>query len=234
MNILEKAISVAVNLHSGQTDKKGEPYILHPLRVMNDPELVEGIEGQQERDFVRAVAVLHDTLEDCDIGRKALEYQLSVTVNAEASAIAMEVETLSKREDEKGFKGYLRFVERVKKSTDTARRVKLADIRDNSNPARLEYLDESTRHYLQKKYGAALHAMGERIRREGWEDGPDGDYLYGSPDDGAGVYYEMNEWRYVLSYPGHDVSGVGPFNTAIDAMVDVENRLKELRQSPAS
>ena len=31
---LENAIALAVKEHAGQTDKAGEPYILHPLRVM--------------------------------------------------------------------------------------------------------------------------------------------------------------------------------------------------------
>jgi (p)ppGpp synthase/HD superfamily hydrolase len=31
---LEKAIKIAVEAHTGQLDKGGNPYILHPLRVM--------------------------------------------------------------------------------------------------------------------------------------------------------------------------------------------------------
>lgn len=34
LNDLEKAIRIAVEAHSGQTDKASAPYILHPLRVM--------------------------------------------------------------------------------------------------------------------------------------------------------------------------------------------------------
>ena len=30
---LEKAIKIAVEAHTGQVDKGGNPYILHPLRV---------------------------------------------------------------------------------------------------------------------------------------------------------------------------------------------------------
>lgn len=32
--LLEKAIRLAVSAHTGQHDKGGHPYILHPLRVM--------------------------------------------------------------------------------------------------------------------------------------------------------------------------------------------------------
>jgi len=34
MATLEKAILIAVHAHHGQTDKAGDPYILHSLRVM--------------------------------------------------------------------------------------------------------------------------------------------------------------------------------------------------------
>lgn len=56
--MVERAIMLATEKHSGQTDKLGEPYILHPLRVMlavpADPEL-------------RAIAVMHDLMEDTDV-----------------------------------------------------------------------------------------------------------------------------------------------------------------------
>lgn len=53
---LGQAIAAAALAHAGQVDKAGQPYILHPLRVMlampNDPVL-------------QMAAVLHDVLEDC-------------------------------------------------------------------------------------------------------------------------------------------------------------------------
>lgn len=51
---LEKAIELAAKAHAGQVDKGGNPYILHPLRVMMD------VEGE----YVRMAAVLHDVIED--------------------------------------------------------------------------------------------------------------------------------------------------------------------------
>lgn len=50
---LDAAIGVAVAAHRGQNDKQDEPYILHPLAVM-----------LAVPDFCRAVAVLHDVMED--------------------------------------------------------------------------------------------------------------------------------------------------------------------------
>ena len=51
---LEQAISIASLAHAGQLDKGGEPYILHPLRVM--------MKLKDEKQ--RIVAVLHDVIED--------------------------------------------------------------------------------------------------------------------------------------------------------------------------
>ena len=64
---LERAMGIAYEVHATQVDKNGEPYFLHPLRVMlSDPAW-----GLEER----VVAVLHDVVEDspewtCDRLRK--------------------------------------------------------------------------------------------------------------------------------------------------------------------
>ena len=52
---LEKAIKIAVEAHTGQVDKGGNPYILHPLRVMLS----------LDREEERIVGILHDVVEDC-------------------------------------------------------------------------------------------------------------------------------------------------------------------------
>jgi len=54
MPTLEDAIAFAVEAHHGQKDKNGQPYILHPLRVM--------LRLESERE--RIVGVLHDVIED--------------------------------------------------------------------------------------------------------------------------------------------------------------------------
>ena len=54
MATLERAIEIAVTAHKGAYDKAGEPYILHPLRVMMR------VDSQTEK----IVAILHDVIED--------------------------------------------------------------------------------------------------------------------------------------------------------------------------
>lgn len=53
---LEDAIVLAATLHAGQYDKQNKPYILHPLRVM-----------QNAPAHLQVPAVLHDVLEDCNV-----------------------------------------------------------------------------------------------------------------------------------------------------------------------
>src|SRR5688500_19211018 len=64
MFTIEDAILLATEAHKGQVDKVGEPYILHPLRVMFSFE-------PYERDE-RMVAVLHDVIEDTDLTAESL------------------------------------------------------------------------------------------------------------------------------------------------------------------
>jgi hypothetical protein len=51
MSPLEKAIDIALRAHAGQREKNGDPYILHPPRVM------QGCETEEER----IAGVLHFT-----------------------------------------------------------------------------------------------------------------------------------------------------------------------------
>ena len=56
-NLLDKAIKIAVDSHTGQTGKNGDPYILHPLRMMFQLDTTEE----------KIVAVLHDTIEKTQV-----------------------------------------------------------------------------------------------------------------------------------------------------------------------
>ena len=60
---LEKALQIAVESHAGQTDKSGQPYILHPLRLMM----------RMATEAEKIVALLHDVVEDTPVTFDELE-----------------------------------------------------------------------------------------------------------------------------------------------------------------
>ena len=61
-DLVKKALEFASNAHNGQTRKyTGEPYIVHPIEVM---ELVREVIDDPE---VLAAALLHDVVEDCPV-----------------------------------------------------------------------------------------------------------------------------------------------------------------------
>ena len=113
---LEDAIRLAVEAHHGQRDKYGQPYILHPLRVM--------LRLQTETE--RIVGVLHDLLEDTPHTAEELRKMGC------SEEILQALDGVTRRADE----SYEEFVLRSK-SNPIARRVKLADLEDNMDLRRM-------------------------------------------------------------------------------------------------
>lgn len=116
MSTLELAIEIAAHAHAGQYDKAGQPYILHPLRLMFS------VEGADER----IVAVLHDVVEDTAVTFFDLEAAAFSKVVVEA------VRALTKVPGETR----LDAAQRAAKNP-IARTVKLADVSDNMNLSRI-------------------------------------------------------------------------------------------------
>lgn len=121
MSELEHAITIALNAHAGQEDKADEPYIRHPLRVMQ----------QMNTETGRIVAVLHDVVEDADYTLNDIEERFGGDVRSA-------VDALTKRDHE----SYPDFIERATENP-IARRVKLADIEDNMDVTRLDEVSEA-------------------------------------------------------------------------------------------
>ncbi len=138
MNKLYDAIQVAAYAHSGQKDKAGEDYILHPLRVML----------QMETEEERIVAVLHDVLEDTEVDAEKLRDYLF------SDRIIYLVGVLTRQPKETPETYYARV-----KAVPVALKVKLADIRDNMDAERMNKLDAETRNRLFKKYDKALEIL---------------------------------------------------------------------------
>ena len=121
MPTLEGAIALAADAHRGQRDKSGQPYILHPIRVML----------RCQTDEQRIAAVLHDVVEDTGRTFDDLR-QLGYP-----EEIIAALDCLTKREGEP----YEAFVERAA-SDPIARVVKIADIEDNMDLRRLPGISE--------------------------------------------------------------------------------------------
>lgn len=128
-NLLDTAIKIATNAHSGQVDKGGEPYILHPLRVM--------MALKDEKDKI--IAVLHDTIEDTDV-----TYELLRKVGFDEEIIDG-IKSVTRNENE----SYEQFIERVSLNP-RGRRVKLADLDDNMNISRIPNPTEKDYRRLEK------------------------------------------------------------------------------------
>ena len=114
--MLNKAIAVAAKAHDGQTDKGGNPYILHPLRVMMNC----------ESEAAKICAVLHDVIEDTSITLEDLESQ------GFSNEIIVALDCLTKRKGE----SYEDFISRVLLN-ELACQVKLADLTDNMDLTRI-------------------------------------------------------------------------------------------------
>lgn len=116
MNIVDKALEIAIKAHKGQRDLAGVDYIEHTKAVAN---LVNS-------DEEKAVAYLHDVLEDTYITEKDL-LQMGIPNN-----IVLAVKVLTKEKNEP----YTKYIERVKENK-LASTVKIADLQHNMNLSRI-------------------------------------------------------------------------------------------------
>lgn len=118
MPTIERAREIATEAHAGQRDKAGADYVTHPLRV------AAAVEGETRK----IVALLHDVVEDNPA------WPLSrLEAEGFSTDILAAVDAMTRREDE----DYFDFVRRAA-ADPLARRVKIADLRDNSDRTRLK------------------------------------------------------------------------------------------------
>jgi (p)ppGpp synthase/HD superfamily hydrolase len=134
--MLERAIAIAAEAHAGQVDRGGQPYILHPLRVM--------LKMAPDDDH-RAAAVLHDVVEDCP------DWTIDRLRSEGISETALEaIDAVTKMP----WESYDDFIERAARN-GIGRLVKIADLRDNSDINRIPNLTDAD-WKRQFKYGKAL------------------------------------------------------------------------------
>jgi (p)ppGpp synthase/HD superfamily hydrolase len=130
MSDLNRAIEIAAFAHRGQVDKGGAPYILHPLRVML----------AMDTDEERMVAVLHDALED---GPSSVPQAIGTAWFP--AQVVEAIGDLTRRDGET----YGAFIERVK-ANPLARKVKIADMRDNMDLSRIPNPTDKDRERVAK------------------------------------------------------------------------------------
>ena len=138
---LQDAIALARQAHAGQVDKAGAPYIDHPLRMA----------ASLDNEEARIVAVLHDVVEDTSV---TLDDLRAAGYSAEIIAA---VDGLTRREDE----SYEEFIQRAA-ANPLARLVKIADLRDNMNLARIARPTQKD-HQRLERYRQALQVLGNQV-----------------------------------------------------------------------
>lgn len=134
---VNRALRLAYEAHQGQFDKSGVPYVFHPLHLAEQMPDEESI----------VAALLHDVVEDTDY---SLEDLKSMGFPPKAlEAVALLTHT--------GEEPYLRYVARIKENP-IAKRVKLADLRHNSDLSRIRQVTERDRERVEK-YAAAIRLL---------------------------------------------------------------------------
>ena len=135
MNQLALAIAIAAEGFKDKTDKAGEPYILHCLRVMND------LHTRDEE--LQAIAVLHDCVEDgvCSLSNLR-DYGFSTRVIFGVNLLTHDKSV-----------SYMDYIKALS-SWEDARLVKMADLRDNSKITRLKGLTKKDFDRIEKYHTA--------------------------------------------------------------------------------
>lgn len=132
-----KAMKIAYDAHAGQADKTGIPYIYHPIHLA---------ESMSDENSV-ITALLHDVAEDTnitidDLAREGFQEDILT---------ALTLLTHNPAEE------YMDYISRLS-TCPLARRVKLADLRHNSDVTRLDSIDEKTARRLEK-YSRAIRLL---------------------------------------------------------------------------
>lgn len=139
MVLYQQALAIAKDAHKGQVDKAGVDYIQHPLFVAS---LVEG-------ELAKAVALLHDVVEDSDWTLEDLRME------GLPEEVVQAVGILTKKRNE----NYEEYILRVKQNP-LARQVKLADLKHNSDLSRLANVTDRDRKRVAK-YQKAISYLSE-------------------------------------------------------------------------
>jgi len=144
-NILGTAIAITAEAFKDRVDKGGKPYMLHCLYVMNKMPI-----DDQE---LQAAAVMHDLIEDTDWTFEQLE----------EAGMPIRVQHLVSIMTHRSEDTYQEYLDKIAECPD-AIRIKLADLRHNSNITRLKGLRKKDFKRLEK-YQQAYAQLSEALKR---------------------------------------------------------------------
>ncbi len=118
----KKALKICFEAHKEQKDKTGLPYVFHPFHLAE----------QMKDETTTIIALLHDVAEDTDITLDDLR-------NEGFSDEVIKALSLLTHDKSVPYMEYIKMI----KTDPAAKTVKLADLRHNSDPARLDSITES-------------------------------------------------------------------------------------------
>ena len=131
----KRALSLCFEAHKEQKDKSGLPYVFHPFHLAE----------QMEDEETTVVALLHDVIEDT-------EYTIEDLQKAGFSQSVISAIALMTHDPQVPYMEYVRAI----KSNPTARAVKLADLRHNSDMTRLDIITQRDEERAQKYLDAIV------------------------------------------------------------------------------
>jgi (p)ppGpp synthase/HD superfamily hydrolase len=141
--LLEKAIRLAAKAHKGQTDRYGNPYILHVMRVM-----MKGTDNDEQ-----ILGALHDVLE-----RSELETE-DIKERGFPNRVVSALDHISRRVEE----SYEEYIERVAQN-GLAARVKIHDLADKMDLLHVQQISDSDLKRFNRQL-AAYHKLNKLVRK---------------------------------------------------------------------
>lgn len=133
--LTKKAMKIAYDAHHGQLDKGGLPYVFHPWHLAE----------QMDDEISTIAALLHDVVEDTDWTLEQLEAEGFPPESMEALRLLTHPEG----------QPYMEYVAGLRHNS-VAVKVKLADLRHNSDFTRLSAVTAGQRARLEQKYAPAF------------------------------------------------------------------------------
>lgn len=138
--LLNKMLVLATNRHAGQFDRGGNPYILHPLKVM--------YYLKSDDEELQCIALAHDLIEDTDTTFAELQ-DMGFT-----HRVIDGIKALTKMPGE----SYDDYKTRVKSNRDAVK-VKMCDLRHNTDLRRLKGVTEKDMARMEKYHRFYMELM---------------------------------------------------------------------------